>query len=58
VTVKVLIQDQNDNPPQVLYPVQTGGSLVAEMVPRSADVGYLVTKVVAEWRNQNDPSSD
>ncbi|KAK5602876.1 hypothetical protein CRENBAI_021529 [Crenichthys baileyi] len=47
VTVKVLIQDQNDNPPQVLYPVQTGGSVVAEMVPRSADVGYLVTKVVA-----------
>ncbi|XP_038131623.1 protocadherin gamma-A11-like isoform X39 [Cyprinodon tularosa] len=47
VTVKLLIQDQNDNPPQVLYPVQTGGSMVAEMVPRSADVGYLVTKVVA-----------
>ncbi|XP_018535389.1 protocadherin gamma-A5-like [Lates calcarifer] len=47
VTVNIMIQDQNDNPPQVLYPVQTGGSLVAEMVPRSADVGYLVTKVVA-----------
>ncbi|XP_078145399.1 protocadherin gamma-A8-like [Centroberyx gerrardi] len=45
--VTVEIQDQNDNAPQVLYPVQTGGSLVAEMVPRSADVGYLVTKVVA-----------
>ncbi|XP_069387768.1 protocadherin gamma-A7-like [Paralichthys olivaceus] len=45
--VTIEIQDQNDNPPQVLYPVQTGGSLVAEMVPRSADVGYLVTKVVA-----------
>uniref|UniRef100_UPI0037E8C9A5 uncharacterized protein n=1 Tax=Semicossyphus pulcher TaxID=241346 RepID=UPI0037E8C9A5 len=47
VSVKIVIQDQNDNPPQVLYPVQTGGSVVAEMVPRAADVGYLVTKVVA-----------
>ncbi|KAM3611980.1 uncharacterized protein V6R79_000352 [Siganus canaliculatus] len=46
-TVRIIVQDQNDNPPQVLYPVQTGGSMVAEMVPRSADVGYLVTKVVA-----------
>ncbi|XP_075959781.1 protocadherin gamma-A7-like [Anarhichas minor] len=45
--VRIIVQDNNDNPPQVLYPVQTGGSLVAEMVPRSADVGYLVTKVVA-----------
>ncbi|XP_037403043.1 protocadherin beta-16-like isoform X15 [Pygocentrus nattereri] len=47
VTVRIKIQDQNDNAPQVLYPVQTGGSVVAEIVPRSADVGYLVTKVVA-----------
>ncbi|KAI4889694.1 hypothetical protein NFI96_020521, partial [Prochilodus magdalenae] len=47
VMVTVTVQDQNDNAPQVLYPVQTGGSLVAEIVPRSADVGYLVTKVVA-----------
>ncbi|XP_047016061.1 protocadherin gamma-A3 isoform X24 [Ictalurus punctatus] len=46
-TIHILIQDQNDNAPQILYPVQTGGSVVAEMVPRSADVGYLVTKVVA-----------
>ncbi|XP_057184466.1 protocadherin gamma-A12-like [Triplophysa rosa] len=47
VTVNIFIQDQNDNAPQVLYPVQSGGSVVAEIVPRSADVGYLVTKVVA-----------
>ncbi|KAL6472176.1 hypothetical protein MHYP_G00183640 [Metynnis hypsauchen] len=47
VTVRIKIQDQNDNAPQVLYPVQTGGSVVAEIVPRSADIGYLVTKVVA-----------
>uniref|UniRef100_A0AAR2L3I6 Cadherin domain-containing protein n=1 Tax=Pygocentrus nattereri TaxID=42514 RepID=A0AAR2L3I6_PYGNA len=47
VMVTIIVQDQNDNAPQVLYPVQTGGSVVAEIVPRSADVGYLVTKVVA-----------
>ncbi|XP_037403078.1 protocadherin gamma-A2-like isoform X48 [Pygocentrus nattereri] len=46
-TLNIFIQDQNDNAPQVLYPVQTGGSVVGEIVPRSADVGYLVTKVVA-----------
>ncbi|XP_076148298.1 protocadherin gamma-A11-like isoform X17 [Alosa pseudoharengus] len=47
VSIKIIIQDQNDNAPQILYPVQTSGSLVTELVPRSADVGYLVTKVVA-----------
>nr|XP_061793389.1 protocadherin beta-16-like [Nerophis lumbriciformis] len=47
VSVAILIQDANDNGPQILYPVQTGSSVLAEMVPRSADVGYLVTKVVA-----------
>ncbi|XP_042566743.1 protocadherin gamma-A5-like isoform X36 [Clupea harengus] len=47
VSVVITIQDQNDNAPQILYPVQTSGSLVAEIVPRSADVGYLVSKVVA-----------
>ncbi|XP_063045599.1 protocadherin gamma-A11-like [Engraulis encrasicolus] len=47
VSVKISIQDQNDNAPQVLYPAHTGSSIVAEIVPRSADIGYLVTKVVA-----------
>ncbi|XP_023869485.1 protocadherin gamma-A1 isoform X6 [Salvelinus sp. IW2-2015] len=47
VTINIFIKDENDNMPQVLYPVQASSSLVAEMVPRSADVGYLVTKVVA-----------
>ncbi|XP_063060199.1 protocadherin beta-6-like [Engraulis encrasicolus] len=46
-TVQITIQDQNDNSPQILYPVQTSSSAVAEIVPRSADIGYLVTKVVA-----------
>ncbi|XP_030648881.1 protocadherin gamma-A11-like [Chanos chanos] len=46
-TLNIFIQDQNDNAPQILYPVQTSSSVVAEMVPRSADVGYLVSKVVA-----------
>ncbi|XP_053369957.1 protocadherin gamma-A6-like isoform X24 [Clarias gariepinus] len=46
-TIHIFIQDQNDNTPQILYPVQTGGSMVAEIVSRSAEVGYLVTKVVA-----------
>ncbi|XP_076149196.1 protocadherin beta-4-like [Alosa pseudoharengus] len=45
--ITVEIQDQNDNAPQILYPLQNGGSIMAEIVPRSADVGYLVTKVVA-----------
>ncbi|XP_057705861.1 protocadherin gamma-A11-like isoform X47 [Corythoichthys intestinalis] len=47
VSVVIHIQDANDNGPQVLYPVQTSGSVLAEIVPHSADVGYLVTKVVA-----------
>ncbi|CAI5780378.1 protocadherin Fat 2-like [Podarcis lilfordi] len=47
-TVRVCILDQNDQSPQILYPSQGAeGSSLFEMVPRSAEEGYLVTKVVA-----------
>ncbi|XP_038268539.1 protocadherin gamma-B5-like isoform X17 [Dermochelys coriacea] len=48
VTVRVFIVDENDNAPRILYPsVGADGSALFEMVPRSAEAGYLVTKVVA-----------
>nr|XP_056718414.1 protocadherin gamma-B5-like isoform X7 [Euleptes europaea] len=48
VTVRVFILDQNDNSPRILSPSQEAkGSALFEMVPRSAEEGYLVTKVVA-----------
>ncbi|XP_050168444.1 protocadherin gamma-B5-like [Myiozetetes cayanensis] len=51
-TVRVFVLDQNDNAPRVLYPPPAAGgaSSVAaafEVVPRSAEAGYLVGKVVA-----------
>ncbi|XP_067423478.1 uncharacterized protein [Emydura macquarii macquarii] len=48
VTVRVFILDRNDNAPRILYPsLGADGSASFEMVPRSAEAGYLVTKVVA-----------
>nr|XP_048717661.1 protocadherin gamma-B1-like isoform X12 [Caretta caretta] len=48
VTVRVFIVDQNDNAPRILYPsLGADGSALFEMVPRSSEAGYLVTKVVA-----------
>ncbi|XP_060109784.1 protocadherin gamma-B1-like [Heteronotia binoei] len=48
VTVRVFIMDRNDNSPRILSPSQEAkGSALFEMVPRSAEEGYLVTKVVA-----------
>ncbi|CAM5160450.1 unnamed protein product [Natator depressus] len=48
VTVRVFIVDQNDNAPRILYPsLGVDASALFEMVPRSTEVGYLVTKVVA-----------
>ncbi|XP_025039209.2 protocadherin beta-16-like [Pelodiscus sinensis] len=46
-TVRVVILDENDNAPFLLYPLQNSSSPASELVPRSAGPGYLVTKVVA-----------
>ncbi|ELW54093.1 Protocadherin beta-11 [Tupaia chinensis] len=45
--VRVLVLDANDNAPFVLYPLQNGSAPCTELVPRAAEAGYLVTKVVA-----------
>ncbi|XP_069057826.1 protocadherin gamma-B1-like [Pleurodeles waltl] len=48
VTVRVLIVDQNDNPPEILYPSPgLDNSALFEMVPPSSEPDSLVTKVVA-----------
>ncbi|KAL0182403.1 hypothetical protein M9458_021778, partial [Cirrhinus mrigala] len=47
VTVKVFITDENDNSPQILYPVPDGKSLMTEMVPKVTLSGTLVSKVIA-----------
>ncbi|XP_053423286.1 protocadherin beta-6 [Nycticebus coucang] len=45
--VRVVVVDANDNSPFVLYPLQNGSAPCTELVPRAAEAGYLVTKVVA-----------
>ncbi|XP_067423022.1 protocadherin beta-16-like [Emydura macquarii macquarii] len=47
VIVRVVITDANDNAPFILYPLQNSSSPANDLVPRSAEAGYLVTKVVA-----------
>ncbi|XP_065705181.1 protocadherin beta-15-like [Patagioenas fasciata] len=47
VTVRLVVVDENDNAPVVLYPSQDSSPLSGELVPKSAEAGYLVTKVVA-----------
>ncbi|XP_048816933.1 protocadherin gamma-B1-like [Lagopus muta] len=52
-TVRVFVLDRNDNAPRVLWPAAGGaegggaGAGPFEVVPRSAEAGYLVAKVVA-----------
>ncbi|PKK19788.1 protocadherin beta-4 [Columba livia] len=47
VTVRLVMVDENDNVPLVLYPSQDSSPPSSELVPMSAEAGYLVTKVVA-----------
>ncbi|XP_027709397.1 protocadherin beta-2-like [Vombatus ursinus] len=51
VLVQVLVEDENDNSPFVLYPPQNGTAPCHDLVPRAAEPGYLVTKVVAVDRD-------
>uniref|UniRef100_A0A8V5GH67 Uncharacterized protein n=1 Tax=Melopsittacus undulatus TaxID=13146 RepID=A0A8V5GH67_MELUD len=48
-TVRVFVLDRNDNAPRVLWPVAatTAAAAPFEVVPRTAEAGYLVAKVVA-----------
>ncbi|XP_029420544.1 protocadherin gamma-A1-like isoform X2 [Nannospalax galili] len=52
VSLSLFMLDQNDNAPEILYPTfPTDGSTGVELAPRSAEPGYLVTKVVAVDRD-------
>ncbi|XP_036081052.1 protocadherin gamma-A9 isoform X8 [Rousettus aegyptiacus] len=52
VSVTLFVLDQNDNAPEILYPTHpTEVSTSVELAPRSAEPGYLVTKVVAVDRD-------
>ncbi|XP_057269699.1 protocadherin beta-15-like [Pezoporus wallicus] len=47
VTICLVVVDENDNAPLVLYPSQDSSSPSSELVPVMAEAGYLITKVVA-----------
>ncbi|XP_063156252.1 protocadherin beta-16-like [Candoia aspera] len=54
--VRVLITDENDNAPFILCPLQNSTSPSSDLVPRAAETGYLVTKVVAVDRDSGQNS--
>ncbi|XP_077166933.1 protocadherin beta-15-like isoform X19 [Paroedura picta] len=56
VMVRVVVMDENDNAPFILYPLQNGSSPSNDLVPRGAEAGYLVTKVVAVDRDSGQNS--
>ncbi|XP_050167803.1 protocadherin beta-15-like [Myiozetetes cayanensis] len=47
VTVRLVVLDENDNAPLVLYPAQDSSPGSSELVPVGAEAGYLISKVVA-----------
>ncbi|XP_053574584.1 LOW QUALITY PROTEIN: protocadherin gamma-C5-like [Bombina bombina] len=47
VSVFIFIMDANDNAPSILYPQYSSELIAQESIPKSASVGYLVTKVSA-----------
>ncbi|XP_061312473.1 protocadherin beta-15-like [Pezoporus flaviventris] len=47
VTIRLVVVDENDNAPLVLYPSQDSSPPSSELVPVMAEAGYLITKVVA-----------
>ena len=47
VSVNVIITDENDNSPQILYPSPEGNSLITEILPKTALANSLVSKVIA-----------
>ncbi|XP_031221326.1 protocadherin beta-16-like isoform X2 [Mastomys coucha] len=49
--VRVVVLDDNDNEPFVLYPLQNASAPYTELLPRAAEPGYLITKVVAVDRD-------
>nr|XP_056722683.1 protocadherin beta-16-like isoform X3 [Euleptes europaea] len=56
VMVRVVVMDENDNAPFILYPLQNGTSPSNDLIPRGAEAGYLVTKVVAVDRDSGQNS--
>ncbi|KAL8194359.1 UNVERIFIED_CONTAM: hypothetical protein K2H54_016241 [Gekko kuhli] len=56
VMVRVVVMDENDNAPFILYPLQNGTSPSNDLVPRGAEAGYLITKVVAVDRDSGQNS--
>nr|XP_056722702.1 protocadherin beta-16-like [Euleptes europaea] len=56
VVARVVVMDENDNVPFILYPLQNGTSPSNDLVPRGAEAGYLVTKVVAVDRDSGQNS--